>query len=135
MVPLLLLFLTFPNFNHGKINSLDDLKWRYRVLVLNQGNTTNYKKEEHKFNIDLEDRDLLVIYLRDGRALFGQKRLSYNFSKSLKGKVKNYDGKAILIGKDGLIKHVYSLDVDYTKIFYDIDQMPMRRFELKRRSK
>ena len=134
MVPLLL-FLTFPNFNHNKINSLDDLKWKYRVLVLNQVDTSNYKKKEHKHNPGLEDRDLLVIYLGDGRALFGQKRLSYNFSKSLKRKVKDYDGKAILIGKDGSVKHVYSLDVDYTKIFYDIDQMPMRRFELKKRSK
>ena len=134
MVPLLL-FLTFPNFNYNKINSLDDLKWKYRVLVLNQVDTINYKKKEQGYNFDLEDRDLLVIYLMDGKALLGKKRLSSNFSKSLKRKVKNYDDRAILIGKDGSIKHVYSLDVDYSKIFYDIDQMPMRRFQLKRRSK
>ena len=134
MVPLLL-FLTFPNFNYNKINSLDDLKWKYRVLVLNQVDTINYKKKEQGYNFDLEDRDLLVIYLMDGKALLGQKRLSSNFSKSLKRKVKDYDGRAILIGKDGSIKHVYSLDIDYSKIFYDIDQMPMRRFQLKRRSK
>ena len=131
----LLLFLSFPNFNYNKINSLDDLKWKYRVLVLNQVDTIDYKIKEHKFNLDVEDRDLLFIYLRDNKALFGNKRLSYNFFKSLKRKVKDYDGRAILIGKDGSIKHVYSLDVDYTKIFYDIDQMPMRRFELRRHSK
>ena len=134
MVPLLL-FLTFPNFNYNKINSLDDLKWKYRVLVLNQVDTTNYKKKDNKYNLDLQDRDLLVISLRDGKALFGQKRLSSIIFKSLKRKVKDYDGRAILIGKDGSIKHVYSLDIDYNKIFYDIDQMPMRRFELKTRSK
>ena len=67
--------------------------------------------------------------------MFRNKRLSYNLFKSLKRKVKDYDGRAILIGKDGSIKHVYSLDVDFSKIFYDIDQMPMRRFQLKRRSK
>ena len=61
-------------------------------------------------------------------------KIKENYVKS-KIKVKDYDGKAILIGKDGSIKHVYPLDVDYTKIFYDIDQMPMRRFELKGRSK
>ena len=44
MVPLLL-FLTFPNFNYNKINSLDDLKWEYRVLVLNHVDTINYKKK------------------------------------------------------------------------------------------
>ena len=131
----LLLFLSFPDFNYNKITSLDDLKWKYRLLVLNQVDTINYKKKEHGYNFDLEDRDLLVIYLRDGKALLGQKRLSSNFFKSLKRKVKGYDGRAILIGKDGLIKHVYSLDIDYSKIFYDIDQMPMRRFQLKRRSK
>ena len=134
MVPLLL-FLTFPNFNHNKINSLDDLKWKYRVLVLNQVDTSNYKKKEHKHNPGLEDRDLLVIHLRDGKALFGHKKLSSIFFKSLKRELKDYDDKAILIGKDGSIKHVYSLDIDYSKIFYDIDQMPMRRFQLKRRSK
>ena len=134
MVPLLL-FLTFPNFNYNKINSLDDLKWKYRVLVINQVDTINYKKKEYKFNLDTEERDLLVIYLNDGRALLGKKGLSSNFFKSLKRKVKDYDGRAILIGKDGSIKHVYSLDIDYSKIFYDIDQMPMRRFQLKRRSK
>ena len=134
MVPLLLL-LAFPNFNHNKINSLDDLKWKYRVLVLNQVETINYKKNEHGYNFDLEDRDLLVIYLMDGETLLGQKSLSSNFSKSLKRKVKDYVGRAILIGKDGSIKHVYSVDVDYSKIFYDIDQMPMRRFQLKRQSK
>ncbi len=130
----LLLFLSFPNFDYNKINSLDDLKWKYRVLVLNQVDTTNYKKKEHKYNLDIADRDLLVIYLMDGKALLGQKRLPLNFSKYLKRKVKNYDDRAILIGKDGSIKHVYSLDVDYSKIFYDIDQMPMRRFQLKKRS-
>ena len=134
MVPILL-YLTFQNFNYNEIDSLDDLKWKYRVLVLNQVDTIDYKKKEHKFNLDVEDRDLLVIYLRDDKALFGEKRLSYNFFESLKRKVRDYDGRAILIGKDGSIKHVYSLDVDYTKIFYDIDQMPMRRFELKRQSK
>ena len=107
MVPLLL-FLTLPNFNYNKINSLDDLKWKYRVLVLNQVDTINYEKKEHGYNFDLEDRDLLVIYLTDGKALLGQKRLSSNFSRSLKRKVKNYDDRAILIGKDGSIKHVYS---------------------------
>ena len=112
MVPLLL-FLNFPNFNYNKINSLDDLKWKYRVLVLNQIDTTNYKKKEHKYNLDLEDRDLLVIYLRDGRALYGQKRLSYNFFKSLKRKVKDYDGMAILIGKDGSIKHLIKFYANY----------------------
>ena len=86
MAPLLLL-LTFPNFNYNKINSLDDLKWKYRVLVLNQVDTINYKKKEQGYNFDLEDRDLLVIYLMDGKALLGQKRLSSNFSKSLIRKV------------------------------------------------
>ena len=131
----LLLFLSFPDFNYNKINSLDDLKWKYRILVLNQSDTINNKKKEHRYNLDLEDRDLLVIYLRDGKALLEQERLSSNFFKSLKRKVKDYDGRAILIGKDGSIKHVYSLDIDYSKIFYDIDQMPMRRFQLKRQSK
>ena len=131
----LLLFLSFPNFDYNKINSLDDLKWKYRVLVLNQVNTTNYKKKEHKYNLDIADRDLLVIYLMDGKALLGQKRLSSNFFNSLKRKVNDYDDRAILIGKDGSIKHSYSLDIDFSKIFYDIDQMPMRRFELKGRSK
>ena len=70
----------------------------------------------------------------DDKALLGQKRLSSNFFKSLERKVKDYGGRAILIGKDGSIKHVYSVDVDYSKIFYDIDQMPMRRFQLKKRS-
>ena len=134
MVPLLL-FLTLPNFNYNKINSLDDLKWKYRVLVLNQVDTINYKKKEHKYNLDLKYRDLLIIYLRDDKAILGHKRLSSNFYKSLKRKVKDHDGRAILIGKDSSIKHVYSSDVDYSKIFYDIDQMPMRRSELKRLSK
>ena len=85
MVPLFL-FLTFPNFNHNVINSLDDLKWKYRVLVLNQVDTINYKINEHGYNLDFEDRDLLVIYLMDGKASLRQKRLSSNFSKSLKKK-------------------------------------------------
>ena len=131
----LLLFLSFPDFDYDKINSLDDLKWKYRVLVLNQVDTINYKKKEHGLNFDLEDRDLLVIYLKDGKALLWQKRLSSNLFNSLKRKVKDYDNRAILIGKDGSIKHSYSLDIDFSKIFYDIDQMPMRRFELKGRSK
>ena len=131
----LLLFLSVQGFNYNKINSLDDFKWKYRVLVLNQVDTINFKRKEQKYNLDFKDRDLLVIYLRDGKALLQQKRLSSNFFKFLKRKVKDYDGRAILIGKDGSIKHVYSLDVDYSKVFYDIDQMPMRRFELKRQSK
>ncbi len=131
----LILFLSSPDFNYNKINSLDDLKWKYRVLVLNQVDAINYKKKEHRYNLGLENRDLIAIYVSDGKALLGEKRLSSKFFKSLKRKVKDYDGRAILIGKDGSIKHVYSLDIDYRKIFHDIDQMLMRLFQLKRRSK
>ena len=39
----------------------------------------------------------------------------------------------LLIGKDGYLKYIYPLSVETEKIYYDIDKMPMRKFEKKKK--
>ncbi len=58
------------------------------------------------------------------------------FSKSVENKIKNIKSyhRLILIGKDGGVKNSYLFETELDKIFYDIDKMPMRRYEVKMRN-
>ena len=59
-----------------------------------------------------------------------------SFLIQLKKKIKNINPyrRLILIGKDGGVKNSYLFETELEKIFYDVDKMPMRRYEVKKRN-
>ena len=132
---ILLLFLNLDKLK--SINHLSDLKWKNRVLVV----VTNEKKEIKDLikihNIELNEREFVVIQLDDEKAFIDYTQMSKKFSKSILKKVKNIPQEVyfILIGKDGRIKNLFSKNTGMNEIFSEVDKMPMRINEMKRNPK
>ena len=132
---ILLLFLNLDKLK--SINHLSDLKWKNRVLVV----VTNEKEEIKDLikihNIELNEREFVVIQLDDEKAFIDYTQMSKRFSKSILKKVKNIPQEVyfILIGKDGRIKNLFSKNTGMNKIFSEVDKMPMRINEMKRNPK
>ena len=132
---ILLIFLNLDSFK--SINHLSDLKWKNRVLVV----VTNEKEEIKDLikihNIELNEREFVVIQLDDEKAFIDYTQMSKRFSKSILKKVKNISQEVyfVLIGKDGRIKNLFSKNTGMNEIFSEVDKMPMRINEMKRNPK
>ena len=132
---ILLIFLNLDSFK--SINHLSDLKWKNRVLVV----VTNEKEEIKDLikihNIELKEREFVVIQLDDEKAFIDYTQMSKRFSQSILKKVKNIPQEVyfVLIGKDGRIKNLFSKNTGMNEIFSEVDKMPMRINEMKRNPK
>jgi len=132
---ILLLFLNLDKLK--SINHLSDLKWKNRVLVV----VTNEKEEIKDLikihNIELNEREFVVIQLDDEKAFIDYTQMSKRFSQSILKKVKNIPQEVyfVLIGKDGRIKNLFSKNTGINEIFSEVDKMPMRINEMKRNPK
>ena len=132
---ILLLFLNLDKLK--SINHLSDLKWKNRVLVV----VTNEKEEIKDLikihNIELNEREFVVIQLDDEKAFIDYTQMSKRFSKSILKKVKNISQEVyfVLIGKDGRIKNLFSKNTGMNEIYSEVDKMPMRINEMKRNPK
>ena len=78
---ILLIFLNLDSLK--SINHLSDLKWKNRVLVV----VTNEKEEIKDLikihNIELNEREFVVIQLDDEKAFIDYTQMSKRFSKSI----------------------------------------------------
>ena len=132
---ILLLFLNLDSLK--SINHLSELKWKNRVLVV----VTNEKEEIKDLikihNIELNEREFVVIQLDDEKAFIDYTQMSKRFSQSILKKVKNIPQEVyfVLIGKDGRIKNLFSKNTGINEIFSEVDKMPMRINEMKRNPK
>ncbi len=83
------------------------------------------------------DRDILVFQLLSDQGSLGETALSAEAVRDLRMQlgVAAEDRLVILIGKDGGIKRRAELDTDLREIFLQIDAMPMRREEMRTKSK
>lgn len=114
---------------------LKDFKWKNRILLLvDHGN--NLEKSElqlRKFKAQLnemQERDL-ILFVYNGKNLMDIDGTLTNI-KMDNVPYNDYQG-VILIGKDGGVKLRKKFVVEATEIFELIDQMPMRRSEMKHR--
>ena len=130
------ILLLFLNPNNSKINDhLKDLKWKNRVLVV----VTNDKEEINDItkihNIELTEREFVIIQFDGENSFIDDKLMSKRFSYSLKKKVKDLHGEVhlILIGKDGEIKNFYTKSISLKETFSEVDKMPMRMNEMRRK--
>ena len=90
----------------------------------------NYLKE-------IEKRDIVLVFYNKLVAYLDNRIISKKFSKSVASKIKkiNSNHQLILLGKDRSIKKTYPSETKITEIFYDIDQMPMRISEMRKKTK
>lgn len=114
---------------------LKDFKWKNRILLL-IGSGNNVEEREMQLNKfkaqlnEMQERDL-VLFVYDGKDISDIDGTPTNI------KIKNtpfdkFQG-VILIGKDGGVKLQKKFVVEVREIFELIDQMPMRRSEMKHR--
>jgi len=138
-----LLFIIFINCNEDyEMLNVQDFKWKNRVLVIG-GDGSKYKSQLEKINnINSEfiERDLVLILLENDLSkmsydgLKTSKKLDYDSSTNLRRKYNFKDFKLILIGKDGEEKYNSAEPVEINIIFEIIDEMPMRKREMKERN-
>ena len=116
----------------GVLQSLDDLRWKHRVLILlREGDESAFDLSE-KERAGVEERHLVWFDLSEGgnSTNYQGKIASGFFGKLLRiGLFSDGSSKVVLIGKDGGIKARY-VRLDWTEVFSLIDSMPMRIREM-----
>ena len=127
--------LTINPIENNHIDHLRDLKWQKRVLVVNTGDSIEIKKLTAVYFKDLKERDFVVIQMNGHEAYLDDKKMSKRFTKSLLKKLKNYDESNyfILLGKDGGVKNSFTKGTEMRTIFDQVDIMPMRMNEMRRK--
>ena len=120
-----------------QLSHLNDLKWKNRILVVLYDNEFQFFKNIKQNIKGLDERNFVIISFHNTRAFIDEKPMSEKFSRSVSQKIKNINPnhRLILIGKDGSIKSSYLFETEFEKIFYDVDKMPMRKYEMKIRNK
>ncbi len=101
---------------------LSTYQWKNRLVIL-VGDTTDVKLKEQKsvlqnHKTELVERDILILPIAN----------TENFQIDLEA---NFKG-LLLIGKDGGVKLKRAFPVAMTELFEIIDNMPMRKAEIKR---
>ena len=121
-----------------KLVGLDSLQWKYRVILIfaREPLMSNALTNLNEFEAEIEERDITWLVL-------GDNSLHTNYDGKLEDKLGEQlmyryftpapDGTVVLlIGKDGTLKS-RSSNLDLEATFDLIDQMPMRREEVRRR--
>jgi len=134
MLVSLILLLTLNLNSSNSINHLSDFKWKNRVLVVVTEKKDDIQDLIKNYNIELDEREFLVIHFDGKRAFIDDKKMSKRFSNSIQKKIRNISQEIhfVLIGKDGRVKNLYSKNANVNEIFLEVDKMPMRINEMKR---
>ena len=120
----------------AQINHINDLRWSNRVLVIINDGSIDFSKKINLYKKEFDERDFLIIYINGKNTFINNKKMSKQFSDSIFKKIKNINSNHFfLIGKDGQVKNSYSFRTGLEKIFYDVDRMPMRKYEMQNRIK
>ena len=120
----------------NQIGHLSDLKWKKRIVIISDDENFSFNKRIKKYQKEIEEREISIIFFNKNIAYLDNKIISKKFSNSVGNKIKNKNPnhRLILIGKDGGVKNSYLFETELEKIFYDVDKMPMRRYEVKKRN-
>ena len=105
-----------------QIGHLSDLKWEKRIIIIVDDENFEFNNRAKKYQKELEERDIIIIFYNKGIAYLDNKIISDRFSKSVEKKIKSRKSRysLILLGKDGGVKNTYSYEAKLSKIFYDI---------------
>ena len=120
----------------NQFSHIDDLQWENRLLIIrNDGLKVLKKIEYHKDGFD--ERDFIIVSIKAKDVFIDKELTSRLFSKSVLKKIQKSSDEhnIILIGKDGDIKEHYKPKVMIESIFFDVDQMPMRKYEVRSKNK
>lgn len=135
---LLLLFAVSPLLN-GQTSEreiLEPFRWKYRLIAysLHPDDEERFFATLAEYSDESSEREIRFISLSQGRNRGRSQHLQLDtgdiehLRKALRAKPE--ETVLILIGKDGTIKNRIST-IDLPKLFSQIDQMPMRRSEIR----
>lgn len=119
--------------------SLDEYKWKNRLVVLfaRDAEQDHYQLQLEKFESyesGIKDRDLLFIsILEEGCSKIEGRAISDKSADTIQKRLnpRNKSFRVVLIGKDGTVKLQREQILNPDELFRIIDQMPMRRREMK----
>ena len=119
-----------------------EYQWSKRLLFVvapddSERAVGQVNRELEKHSGALDERDMLVYRLHGhGQSQAGNMPLSDAWAKKIRSRLRLYpdDRMLILVGKDGSIKRRTGLSTNLHEIFRQIDDMPMRRAEMRERS-
>ena len=125
-----LLILVLLLVNSSFAQDITKYQWKNRVVIIFGTDYDNNKvREQHQvfeaFSNEIADREIIILVPRKKERLKLLKRLDLS---------NDYSG-LILVGKDGGIKLQQRLVVRPETLFNLIDGMPMRRAEIRKKSK
>ena len=115
-----------------RLNHINDLKWINRILVVKNDKKFDFYNKYDSYLKDFEERDFIIINIKGKNTFINNTEMSKYFTKSVFEKINdpNNTKYLILIGKDGQVKKSYSSKIKIENIFYDVDRMPMRKYEM-----
>ena len=118
---------------------LDDLRWKYRVILISahEPHTSNALANLNELAAEIEERDIAWFVLGDDGLHTNYKgKMMHTLREQIVDRyftpVPN-EISVLLVGKDGNLKS-HSSDLNLEATFGLIDQMPMRREEMRRKS-
>ncbi len=138
----LLLLLTLSTCHQMNAQSLDDYRWKNRVLVLADVaiDSEALQSQLQVFTADKEalaDRNLIIFLVTKNVVYRANGESSEMNAQRLRKNLDIQQGfrGTLLIGKDGGVKMREEFQVDPETIFTLIDGMPMRRAEMRKSGK
>lgn len=138
----LVLVLVLLNVTAGAAESLDDYRWKHRLLLV-FGETSDstdmleFREMLRAARCELEVRDLLTGWLfADEPPRIGNDRIDDRQAQAIRGMARPAASgvTVVLVGKDGGVKSRYAGAPSLTDVFALIDGMPMRRAETRSRA-
>ena len=132
MTVFVFLLLTILSHSFGEEVTLDELKWKNRVVLFFPDVSKNDSLDFSFLKEELLDRKLIYFIFRDNEILSNSK---YTFSEEQQKSIRSKDQMGysksswVLIGLDGGVKSKKDGDLDWDFIFRTVDSMPMRRSE------
>jgi len=114
------------------IYHINDFLWKKRVLIVRSAIKDKEITNFYRFSKGIPERDILVVRYQRNQSLINNNPMKDSFHRSISKIIDSIDQKfcCVLIGKDGGVKESYLSILDTSKMFSDIDKMPMRRIEM-----
>ena len=134
------LFIFFACSQNEIFLNLKNLEWEKRIIIVLSDKNTFVKEQIDELRIypeEIIDRDLVIIYSEGDDLIVSldgfesKNKIDEASYLNIHKKYYDKDSRFLLIGKDGGIKIDKNEFIESKEIFRIIDDMPMRKIEMK----
>ena len=127
--------LSLPVYSKSALNTLSELEWENRLVLVKIDDSDVVLALFNKYREAIDERHIIWFVQNNNQLL---SNYPGELSKSLKEEISRYTTESdlanmILIGKDGYVKSRNN-GLNIESIFEQIDQMPMRRYEMQQQA-